>query len=347
MVNRHQRVDAVGERALVAAIQAAIATSPPHGDDGVQVGVGDDAAVVGAAFPLAVTMDAISAETDWCTATVRPADIGHRAVAVNLSDLAAMGATPRWLLLGLELAPDETAGDVLDALEGALALTARHHATLVGGDVGIRAGPSTWTVTAIGEQRGRTLRRNAAQVGDLVWLVGQLGWASLGLQWLQGAPASIHNDLRARADSAHRRPTPMVAAGIAAADVEGIHAAIDVSDGLGLDAQRLASASGVALALDPSELPGFDPDTRAALDVAHVDWLGAVAAGGDDYALILTADHRCDVPALLASCGAPVTRLGVVRAGSGVSLCVSGLDATDLLGGHLHGRPPPPPPTVV
>lgn len=334
--SRHEATVAeVGEAAIVAWIRDNLSVAAP--DDGVIVPAGDDAAVLAAAAPIVVTMDAISAGSDWLVTDVRPEDIGHRAVAVNLSDLAAMGATPRWLLLGLELAPEQPWRDLQAALHGALALARRHGARLVGGDVGIRPGPTTWTVTAIGEQRGRILRRNGARPGDRVWLVGALGLAALGLRGLQGDGRALPRALWERAETAHRRPMAQVAAGVALAAAEGIHAAIDVSDGLGLDAGRLADASGVSLALAIDALPGLDASTQATLDAAAIDWRRAVAAGGDDYALLVCAQDGVDIAALLAGIADDVQPIGRADAGRGVRLQLGGRDASALLGGFWHG----------
>lgn len=325
----------IGEAAIVAWIRARIDSSDPA--HGVVLGPGDDAAVLAPAAPLVVTMDAISAGCDWIEASALPGDIGHRAVAVNLSDLAAMGATPRWLLLGLELAPAWPWTDLCVAVEGALALTRQHGATLVGGDVGIRPGPTTWTITAIGEQRQRLLRRDGARPGDRVWLIGALGLAALGLRALQDASVRLPSPLRLRAEEAHRRPKPQVQAGLALAATAGVHAAIDVSDGLGLDAQRLAEASGVHLELVVDELPCLDRAAQGQLEALGLDWRAAVARGGDDYALLVCAEPQLDLAALQGLTEAAPRAIGWVEQGSGVTLTLAGRDASAELGGYVHG----------
>jgi thiamine-monophosphate kinase len=328
-------VGAAGEATIVAWIRAQLA--PPSANAGVLLAVGDDAAVVAPIAPVVLSMDAISAGSDWLEASVVPADIGHRAVAVNLSDLAAMGATPRWLLLGLELNPTDSWPDLQSGIREALTLARRHGAALIGGDVGIRVGPTTWTITAVGEQRDHLLRRDRALAGDRVWLVGALGLAALGLRSLRDLVPNLPPALRDVAERSHRRPTPQVEAGLALATTDRIHAVIDVSDGLGVDAHRLAVASGVALALEIDELPGFDASTQASLDSLSIDWRSAVAAGGDDYALLVCADAELDVAALLAEATPDVYPIGRVIAGYGVHLTLAGVDATALLGGFHHG----------
>ena len=174
---------------------------------------------------------------------------------------------------------------------GLHALAQQHHANVVGGDVGFSPGPPRWTVTALGTLQGPPLRRDAVQPGDQLWLFGHVGQAALGLAALQdGAPFP-------ELIQAHLWPQPLVAQGQLLQQA-GVRAAIDISDGLGLDAQRLARASGVDIHLN---LPR--PDWLTAEIVAWCartaqDWRVACASGGDDYALLCAAPVSLDLRAL-------------------------------------------------
>ncbi|MEY3012368.1 MAG: hypothetical protein RIT45_1103 [Pseudomonadota bacterium] len=326
----------VGERALVAAIRARIdAAGPPVASPDVPLALGDDTAILSPSGALCWTLDAVSAGNDWLIEHTPPAAVGHRAAAVNLSDLAAMGARPAWLLLGLELDPGSRVDAVLEGVDGLLALAGRHGARVVGGDVGIRRGPDTWTVTALGHAPAHPFRRDAARAGDRVWLIGAVGMAALGLQLLQRQESGLADGWRGEAVRAHRWPEPRCAAATALAERPERIAAIDLSDGLGVDAARLADASHVHLALHLDALPWLPEPARSDAERLGLDWRRAVAAGGDDYALLICAPPGLDVAAL--SGAADALPIGVAGEGVGVSLHLLGATADALLGGHEHG----------
>lgn len=327
-----ERVGAFGEQALIRAIRARIAAGP---HDGVLLGPGDDAALLACASPLAWTLDCVTAGVDWFPDRTPAEAIGHRAAVVNLSDLAAMGATPKWLLLGLELDPTTPVASVLRGVDGLVAAASAAGAGVVGGDVGFRAGPDAWTVTALGAAQGTPLRRDAARPGDRVWLIGPVGLAGLGLETLQREDDALAS-WQERALSAHFWPRPRVSAGIALAATGLRTAAIDVSDGLLLDAERVAAASGVRLTLDIDPTPWFDDDARREAETRGFDWRVAIAAGGDDYALLVTAAADRDVAqeSGVKACW-PVGR---VLDGAGVELRVAGEAYFGPSGGYLHGE---------
>ena len=275
----------------------------------VSLGIGDDAALlrVPAGQALVVAMDTMNAGVHFPHDTA-PADIGWKALAVNLSDLAAMGAVPAWCTLSLSLPRADVAW--LDAfLDGFDALAARHEVALVGGDT--THGPLSVCVTAFGfVPEAAALRRDGAQVGDEVWVTGTLGDAVAALAQLQaGGVADIA--LRARLD----RPEPRVAFGHA---LRGLaHACIDVSDGLLQDLGHVCAASGVGARIDMDALPASDAlRSRAVGDTLRRDQ----ASGGDDYELCFTAPvaMRAAVEAAATATSTPATRIGVVTAGSGV-----------------------------
>ena len=299
---------------LIRRIRARAATR-----DDVVLGIGDDAAVLRtpAGLQLVVAMDTLNAGVHFPDATA-PADIGWKALAVNLSDLAAMGATPAWCTLSLSL-PTADAEFVDGFLDGFLALAGRHGVALVGGDT--TQGPLSVCVTALGWiEPGGALRRDAARQGDDVWVSGTLGDAAGALkQWQAAKGGQVHFAgksepdplLRARLD----RPTPRVALGVA---LRGIaHACIDVSDGLLADLGHVCQASGAGARIDLDALPASD--ALLAFDVGTRR--GLQATGGDDYELCFTAseDSRAAIEAASRDAETPVTRIGVIVATPGVT----------------------------
>lgn len=272
-------------------------------DAGVRLGIGDDCALlqVPPGQELAVTSDTLVAGRHFPEDT-RAEDIGWKSLAVNLSDLAAMGAEPRWFLLALTL-PDPAAAWLSAFAQGLGELAAQHRVALVGGDT--TRGPLSITLTAMGlVPAGAALRRSGAGVGDLVCVTGTLGDAALALRLREQAPAV----LRARLD----RPTPRLAAGLA---LRGLAtAAIDVSDGLAGDLGHILEASGVGAELDAEALPM----STAFREHAPADQrLALQTQGGDDYELCV-----CLPPERLAAAQAavdvPLTVVGRITAEPGL-----------------------------
>lgn len=310
---------------LIARIQARAARR-----DDVVLGIGDDAALlrVPPGALLAVATDTLNADVHFPEDTL-PDALGWKALAVNLSDLAAMGATPAWCTLSLSL-PEGDALWVERFLDGFLALAREHDVALVGGDT--TRGPLSVCVTVhgfVGE--GRALTRAGARVGDDLWISGTLGDAAAALsQWRAGG--ACEPSLRQRLD----RPTPRLALGRALAGVAA--ACIDVSDGLLADAGHLCAASGVGAELQLAALPPspalatlFTDETRHVLQ----------AGGGDDYELCFAAGPARRDAVLQAAHDAqtPVTHIGRILAGSGVrALLADGSTWTPPQHGYEHFR---------
>jgi thiamine-monophosphate kinase len=277
--------------------------------DDVVLGIGDDAAIldVPAGRRLVVAMDTLNAGVHFPDDTA-PADIGWKALAVNLSDLAAMGAQPAWCTLSLSL-PASEAGWIDGFLDGFLALAALHDVALVGGDT--TRGPLSVCVTAHGfVAPDCALRRDAARVGDDVWTTGVLGDAAGALaQWHAGDERDPV--LRARLE----RPTPRVAAGLAL--VGFANAAVDVSDGLLADLGHVCMASGVGAEIELDALP-VSPALATAFDAARRRILQCT--GGDDYELCFTAArrHREALSAIVGSGDVMMTRIGRIVPGNAV-----------------------------
>lgn len=289
---------------LIARIRARAAA---RGD--VVLGIGDDCALLQppAGMQLAVTMDTLNVGVHFPPETA-PFDIGWKALAVNLSDLAAMGATPAWCTLSLSL-PEATAAFIDGFSDGFLTLAAAHDFALIGGDT--TRGPLSISVTAQGLiEPGKALRRNGAQAGDALWVSGTLGDAAGALRLWQ-AGMEMPEALRARLD----RPTPRVALGRA---LRGIASScIDISDGLLADLAHICRASGVGAAIDVATLPA-SAALREAFDAGTYRTLQA--SGGDDYELCFSAPatRHDDVLQAAQAAATPVTQIGYIRTGSGV-----------------------------
>lgn len=287
--------------------------TPPAGP--VLLGNGDDCALLAPApgMALATSTDMLVAGRHFLP-DVDPEALGHKALAVNLSDLAAMGARPLAFALALALPRVDEAW--LAALaRGMLALADAHTCALVGGDT--TAGPLTLSLTVFGEvPPAQALRRDAAQVDDDVWVSGTLGDARLGLSVLLGErPPPVHADWQAHVRARLERPTPRVALGLT---LRGIaHAAIDVSDGLVADLGHVLAASCVAAEVDVDTLLASDAVHPAVRALPPAEALSCVLGGGDDYELVFTAPapRRAAVHAAAAAAHTPVTRIGRIVPG--------------------------------
>lgn len=279
------------------------------------LGVGDDAALVsvGQGMELAVSTDMLVSGTHFFS-DADPFMLGHKVLAVNISDMAAMGARPRWATLALSL-PSEDGAWLERFSAGFFALADASGVALIGGDT--TRGPLNLCVTIMGEvPHGQALRRDGAKAGDEVWVSGKLGDAALVLAYLQGRVALDVNTLAATATALHQ-PVPRVALGIALRGVA--NSAIDISDGLLGDLGHILERSGVAAELDFGALP-VSPALRAHL--ARPLGVRCALAGGDDYELCFTvpaARHR-KVQEISARLGLPLSCIGKISAGRGCTV---------------------------
>jgi thiamine-monophosphate kinase len=312
-----------GEFDLIARIRARCVVRPD-----VLLGIGDDAALLSPppGLALAVAMDTLNAGVHFPEAT-SAADIGWKALAANLSDLAAMGAQPAWCTLSLCL-PEADVAWVEAFLDGFLELADAHGVALVGGDT--TRGPLTVCATVHGVvEADRALRRSGARNGDEVWASGTLGDAAGALAQLQ-AGGAVDPSLRMRLD----RPTPRVALGRA---LRGIASAcIDVSDGLLADLGHVCAASGVGAEVELDALPA-SAALRSAFGIGPARVLQAT--GGDDYELCFTAAQalRADVVGAGNAAGVHVERIGRIVEGAGVLVRDAGGDPwTPARTGYAH-----------
>jgi thiamine-monophosphate kinase len=273
----------------------------------VLLGIGDDAALTRppAGCVLATSVDTLVAGVHFFE-TVSPEALGHKALAVNLSDLAAMGADPAWVTLALTL-PEINDRWLRGFAQGFSQLALAHGVQLIGGDT--TRGPLSMTIQVQGFlPDGRGLCRDGAQVGDDIYVTGTLGDAALALHCLKqgltdepGIEALL---------SRLERPQPRVAVGQAVRDMA--HSAIDLSDGLAADLGHILEASGVGARVELSCLPCSAP--VAEFMRTRNDWSLAVA-GGDDYELCLTLPESCraEMAELSRSLGLGITRIGRVE----------------------------------
>lgn len=305
-------------------------THPPqHASSGVLLGVGDDCALLQPALDtrLAVTMDTLVSGVHFFEGTDAER-LGHKALAVNLSDLAAMGATPRWVMLSLTL-PEPDVVWIADFMKGFMALAGQHQLSLVGGDT--TRGPLSITVQAMGEVPVAIvgMRRDRAKVGDLICLSGGIGLAGLALYHLLQGQTSIESSVI----DALEKPMPQLATSLAIR--EWANACIDLSDGLAQDLGHILTASGVGASLIWEALPLAE----CVLDHCQQKddpWMPLMA--GDDYQLCFTVspEHRDALVARLASENLPCHIIGHVEDRSGLRLNVAGQTYELPLRGFRH-----------
>ena len=296
----------IGERLLIERIKARL-TSPSW----VVVGAGDDAAVIEPERGSldVVTTDALVEGVHFDRRFCPPEAIGHKALAVNLSDLAAMGASPRAALLSLVLPEDLRIADLDALLDGLLSLAARFKVALIGGNIAQSPGPLVVDVTAIGAVgRRRVLTRAGARPGDGVYVTGSIGAGAVGLS------AFREHANEPAAQERYLRPEPRVRAGMLLGRNRAATACIDLSDGLADALFQLAEASGAGIAVDPAALPIDDAVLRW-FEQHRADPVLEAVAGGDDYELLFTSRpaQRGRLRAVRQQVGSlPITKIGVV-----------------------------------
>jgi thiamine-monophosphate kinase len=324
------------ERELIARIRGHLPPAPGW----MLVGIGDDAAVVEPERNRVevLTVDALIEGIHFERAFVPPDAIGHRALAVNLSDLAAMGAAPRLALLSMALPASLPLADFDGIVAGFTALAARHRLHVAGGNLTRSPGPLMIDVTVMGTvKRRQALTRSGARPGDDIYVSGSLGAAHAGLCALQSAisiqPSTI---------DAYLRPEPRLALGIHLARNRAASACMDLSDGLADGVNQIAEASGVGMEIDAGALP-IDPAARAFFESRGGDATVDALTGGDDYELLIAVRPRTQrrLTAAMQRGDVVLTRIGRCTAARGITLRGAGgasIDAAVLPQGFTHFR---------
>lgn len=278
----------------------------------VLFGIGDDAALLSPppGSSLVVSTDTLISGVHFPENTDAHA-VGHKTLAVNLSDMAAMGAKPAWISLAISL-PEKDDAWLHDFSRGLFALAQEFNVQLIGGDT--TRGPLSLTIQIMGfVPEGQALMRSGAQPGDAIFLTGTLGDAGLGLL-LKQAPVTAPDDACRFLIDRLEYPTPRISAGLA---LEGLaSSAIDISDGLVADLGHIAKASGVGANIDITRLPF---STAFLTRATQADWQRAVSAG-DDYELCFTAPmaHEANVLERLRAVDCPCVRIGEITTEPGV-----------------------------
>ena len=284
---------------------------PPSYSNEVVLGVGDDCAIVSVAGgnQLAITTDTLVNGVHFPIDT-SPEDIAFKAVAVNLSDLAAMAAEPAWLTLALTV-PDEDENWLRSFSQSLMAAAEKYKVQLIGGDT--TRGPLSITVQAIGlVTPGRTMRRDTARPGDVIYVSGTLGDAAAGLKIIQ--QRQTVDDSMAWLVDRLNRPEPRVELGLKAA--EYCRCAIDISDGLAADLGHILEASNCGATVNIDRVPLSHQLVEFSAGRDAVDW-NMVLTGGDDYELCLVVDAADEqrLTSIAIDLALPLTRVGVIDDG--------------------------------
>lgn len=309
----------VGEFELIARLTAGLTTRPD-----VVLGVGDDAALLAldpaSPWLLVAAVDAQVEGRHFVRGVATLEDIGHKALAVNLSDLAAMGAEPLWALVSLVLPPAADPAELERIYAGMRALAERYGVAIVGGNIAATAqGPLTLDITALGRvRRGRALTRAGGRPGDALLVTGTLGAAAAGLLALTTGHspedvAKLAPNMLSLARAALVAPVPRVDEGRALAETGDVHAMLDVSDGVAADLAHLCAASDCGALLDAAAIP-VSPAARAVAAAFGRDALDLALYGGEDYELLFaTAPTAVDaVRDAVVGCGGEAHVIGTL-----------------------------------
>ncbi|MCA1559171.1 MAG: thiamine-phosphate kinase [Acidobacteria bacterium] len=332
-------VSDLGERGVIERIRRRLPQPPPH----LLVGVGDDAAVVeperGAVELL--TTDALVEGIHFDRRFSSSADVGYKALAVNASDIAAMGGTPRLALLSLMLPEGFPLRDLDGLLDGLLAMAASSGIALAGGNITRSPGPLIADVTLTGWcRRRKVLTRNGGRPGDALYVTGTIGAAAAGLGWLRvhagtntRPPAGAwpppdftpEDDALTECVRRHQRPEARLRVGALLGRTRAARACMDLSDGLADAVAQVAEASGTGARIDADTLPVHE-GARRWFDSRREDPIGAAVAGGDDYELLFAVSPRMRgrLKSVIREARVPVTCIGALTAEVGVALVRNG-----------------------
>jgi len=326
---------------LVAALRAIVeepASAGTAAPRAIVVGIGDDAAVwqPSRSHLSVITTDALVDGVHFLMDTMEPGAIGHRALASNLSDIAAMGARPLLATVALGVPPQTSQAWIIGCYRGMAALAAEHRTRIVGGDI-VRAPALTLSLTVVGEvSRSRLKRRDGGRPKDVIAVTGALGLSRAGLELTRRPALGVGEPARSRALAAFATPQPRVREGRWLASSAGVHAMMDLSDGLSTDLERLTRASGCGAVVDAIPVHRL---VRAVAEAAGAAPDHYALDGGEDFELLVSVAPRA-FPHLArrfaTRFGRPLLAVGCLEANPGVRLQTAGTVGVLLPAGYDH-----------
>jgi thiamine-monophosphate kinase len=284
------------------------------GDERLLIGIGDDAAAwQGDDSIQLASVDSFIQGVHFTPQTTPWPDVGSKALAVNISDIAAMGGIPRYALVSLALPDDSQVEDVAALYNGMLKLGKQYGVSIIGGDIS-RAPLVAVTITILGSSpTKKILKRSSAQAGDIVAVTGSLGAAAAGMAILKNE-RHLDKEAKSHLKDAFLHPTPRLAEGLLLVE-QGVKAAIDISDGLVADLGQICKASGVGARIEVERVP-IEPTVKTAFSEGALE---LALSGGEDYELIFTASGEI-IERVKKAASCPITIIGEITAGKGVSL---------------------------
>ena len=335
----------------------------PGGSPDLVCGIGDDAAIIAqeTGRESLITVDLLVEDVDFKLEYGAPRQLGHKALAVSLSDIAAMGGTPRFSLLTLGIPPqlrprpqdDMTASFWEEFFAGYFSLARRFEVTLIGGDISSTPERMTIDSIVIGScQSGMAIKRSGAMIGDAIYVTGELGASAAGLRTLLATPGrrliDYEADARWPALCAHLEPVPRVDAGRRIGESRLAHSMIDISDGLAQDLGHICEQSNVGAIIDRESIP-VSPLLSLVSDSAD-ERFRLAASGGEDFELLFTAAPESEEPLRrLVGPDLPLTRIGTITERGETPVLLrerEGVRPLDLCGyNHFEDRSPSPPAT--
>ena len=286
--------------------------------DGVVIGVGDDAAVLsadGSGMLTIVTTDMLSERVDYLDETITPYMLGWKSVAVNISDIAALGGIPTWTLVSLGFRPDTDVSYIDEIYRGLTDCIDRFGSQIIGGDMNSVIGDDVISITQLGKvEPSMLIRRSGAKVGDRILVTGDLGQSRAGYELLTRDGLAISMAKHKVVTEAHLMPIPRVPEARSAASTGFINAMMDISDGLGSDLPKLCAASGVGAVVYADKLHPSDALIAAADDM-RMNSIDLMLSGGEDFELLNTADPEnvsAVIDAIQTTTGTLVTEIGEI-----------------------------------
>jgi thiamine-monophosphate kinase len=289
-------------------------------DDDVLCGIGDDCAVLRSDHGqvLLFTTDTMVEEVHFLSSASQPEDLGYKLLAVNVSDIAAMGGEPRHAVISVAIPPDLDVATMDRFYDGLYECAEQFGVSIAGGDTTRSPGPVALTLSLVGRMGSdRVCYRSGARPGDLIYVSGTLGDSAAGLELVLGRDVPLAAADREHFLRRHHRPEPRVALGRALAESGAVTAMIDLSDGVASDLRHICARSDVSAVIAGASLP-LSPAYRAYCAAAEIDPLSLALTGGEDYELLFTveADRADRLEALGGRDGLPPpTRIGRIEAG--------------------------------